>query len=267
MHFERLLGRFSEDEESTDDDVPLAVRARMTKAKTIAGDEEEGEDDGDGADEGNSDRDTGQRQQQRQQQANPSKDALSHEAVWQRWTSSHRAIYSPFVYAPDMVASAHPFGVYAPGTMPEQPGRPAHPRHATNQDDDDEEEEEDLMPAETDEEALEVELNAEARLDTADARAAAMYEAGVLRELRGAHDAGVPLRRLRKRRRAEETEADGVDGDKGFPMRLRTRKRRKNAGGGEWLPVVEGAEMLKSPDGVKVKSAAMIEDEDEDNIG
>ena len=66
-----------------------------------------------------------------------------------------------------MVASAHPFGIYAPGTMPEQPGRPAHPRPITDQD-----EEEGLMPAETDEEALEVELNADARLDAADAWAA-----------------------------------------------------------------------------------------------
>jgi hypothetical protein len=51
-------------------------------------------------------------------------------------------------------------------------------------DDDDkeeEEEEENLMPTETDEEALEVELRAEARLDAADVRAAAAYEAGMAR--------------------------------------------------------------------------------------
>ncbi|KAF8485700.1 hypothetical protein DFH94DRAFT_807629 [Russula ochroleuca] len=44
--------------------------------------------------------------------------------------------------------------------------RSAHPRNVTDQDDDnkDEREEEDLMPAETDEEALDIELNAEARL-------------------------------------------------------------------------------------------------------
>jgi len=164
-----------------------------------------------------------------------------------------------------LVASAHPFGVYVPGTVPEQPGRPARPRHVTNQDDDDEEEEEDLIPAETDSEALEVELNAEARLDTADARAAAAYEAGVWRELRGEHDVGVPLRKLRKRRRAGGAEADAAGGDDVGPMRLRTRKRRKNERGGGWSPVVEGAEMLKSPDGVKVKSAAVIEDSDSDS--
>ena len=36
------------------------------------------------------------------------------------------------------------------------------------------------------------------------------------------------------------------------------RKRK----GGEWLPIGEGTEMLKSPDGVKVKSATVIENSD-----
>jgi hypothetical protein len=144
--------------------------------------------------------------------------------------------------------------------MPEQPGHPAIPRHVTDQDDDDEdeEEEEDLMPAETDEEALEGELDAEDRLDVADARAAALYEAGAWRELGGAHYAGGPLRRLRKRRRAgTEAREDDVPS-----MVLRPRKRRKTPQGGGRLPVGGGAEMLKSPDGVKVKSAAVIEDSD-----
>ena len=255
MHFEGLLGRFSEGEESADDssDVPLVVRARKGKAKAIARDEEE-------ESYSDEDSDVGQREQQ-QQQANPSKDDRAHDAARYRWPSPHRAIYPPFVYAPDLVAPAHPFGVYAPGTMPEQPGRPAHPRHVTDQDDDDdedEEEEEDLMPAETDDEALEGELDAEDRLDAADARAAAVYEAGVWRELGCAGYAGGPLRSLRKRRRAgTEAREDDVP-----PVGLRPRKRRKNAQGGGWLPVGAGAEMLKSPDGVKVKSAAVIEDSD-----
>jgi hypothetical protein len=231
----------------------------MRKAKAVASDE--GEDESEDADEGDGDGDTGVGQRERQQQANPPKDAQAHEAAWPHWSSSHRAIYSPFVYAPDLVASAHPFGVYVPGTMPEQPGRP---RHITEQDDD-EEEEEDLLPAETDEEALEVELNAEARLDAADARAAAVYEAGVWRDLRGAHDDGVHLRRLRKRRRGGRADADAAGGDDVPPMRLRVRKRRKNGGGDGWLPVAEGAEMLKSPDGVKVRSAAVIDDSDSDS--
>jgi len=41
------------------------------------------------------------------------------------------------------------------------------------------EEPEDLIPAETDDEVLEAELRAEARLDAADASAAAEYEAGL----------------------------------------------------------------------------------------
>ena len=272
MHFDRLLGRFSEDEESTDDDddVPLAVRARMKKDKAITWDEDAAK--GDSADEGDSGNDADIGQRKLQQEAYLSKGARVHDS-WQPWSSSHRAIYSPFVYAPDLVASAHPFGVYAPGTTSEQPSLPAYSRHVTAQDDDDNDEgdEEDLMPAETDEEALEVELNAEARLDAADARAAAAYEAGVWRELRGAHDAG--QRRLRKRRRTGGVEAEveaGGDEDEVLPrmrLSLRPRKRRKDSGGSRWLPVVEGVEMLKlkSPDGIKVKSAAMIEDSNSDS--
>jgi hypothetical protein len=63
---------------------------------------------------------------------------------------------------------------------------------------DDGDDEEDLMPTETDEEALEVELKAEARLDVADARAAAMYEASIWHELRSVHNAGASLQRSRK---------------------------------------------------------------------
>jgi hypothetical protein len=231
-HFERLAERFSEGEESEDeDDVPLAVRARMRMAKATASDEDEDEDVN--TSEGES--------EQQQQQAGPSNDSQAHDAAWQRWSSSssHRGIYSPFVYAPDLIAPAYPFGVYAPGTMPElgHPS-PAHSCHVTYQDDDDddeeEEEEENLMPTETDEEALEAELRAEARLDAADARAAAAYEAGIWRELRSAHKAGASLRRSRKRRRSgdgEEVEVEmGEGGDDVSPtsMRLRTGKRRKN---------------------------------------
>jgi hypothetical protein len=132
----------------------------------------------------------------------------------------------------------------------------------TDQDDEDgDEEEEDseaLLPAETDEKALEVELNAEARLDAADSRAAAVYEAGVWREIRGAHNASGPLRRLRKRWRAgaEAGVGEGVVP----PMGFRTCNRRKNGQDGGWLPMgaSERVGMLKSPDGVKVKSAAMM---------
>ena len=33
--------------------------------------------------------------------------------------AAHREIYSPFVYAPDLIVPAHPFGVYALGTTPD----------------------------------------------------------------------------------------------------------------------------------------------------
>ena len=56
------------------------------------------------------------------------------------------------------------FGVYTPGTVPEQPGQPGHPTHATDPDDEDESEgeEEDLMLTEMNDKALEVELDTEA---------------------------------------------------------------------------------------------------------
>jgi hypothetical protein len=122
----------------------------------------------------------------------------------------------------------------------------------TNQDDDDddEEDEEDLMPTGTDEAALEVELKAEERLDAADVRAAAAYEAGIWRELRSASahkDVDTSLRRSRKRRRS---------GDGEEVARLLTRKRRMNvrAGAGGYDDEEADLEMFKS--------AAVIEDSD-----
>ena len=57
--------------------------------------------------------------------------------------------------------------------MPEKSGRSAHPLYVlTDQND----EEEDVMPLEAEDQALEVELITEVRLDTADARAVAAYE-------------------------------------------------------------------------------------------
>jgi hypothetical protein len=267
MHFGRLVERFSEGEESEDDDddddddMPLVVRAR----KAIASDEDEDED---------VNTSVGEREQQ-QQRAGPSKDVQATEAAWQRWSSSHRAIYSPFVHAPDLIAPAHPFGVYAPGTTPEL--ALAHSSHVTYQDYDNEEEEEedldlDLMLAETtDEEALEVELKAEALLDAADARAAAAYEAGIWRDLGGTSGASL-LRRSRKRRRSGDGEGVEVavameeggedDGDDMLPSIVRARKRRKNsrAGGGGYDEV----DVFKSPgaDGGVNVSAAVIEDSD-----
>ncbi|KAH9971645.1 hypothetical protein BJV74DRAFT_889311 [Russula compacta] len=295
-HFEVLLGRYSEGDESTDgegdeeEDVPLAVRARMKKGKAIArnGDEDEEEDEGEG--EGS------------EQQAGPSQDADAqvYEVPGRHWSSSaHRAIYSPFVYAPDLVAPAHPFGVYTPGTTPEQLlGSPSahlhhHHHHLADSDadededgdgdadDDDpllEEEQDELMPAETDAALLEAELRAEALLDVADARAAAAYEAGLWRELGGSPGGGAGrslLRRRKRKRRADaaelETEArEGEGEDDGG--RLPPRKRRKNVllgggGGGRCTPMAVSADALKSPDGVKVKSAAVIENSDSEDLG
>ena len=108
--------------------------------------------------------------QELQQQAGPSTDAQAHDAAVPHWLP-HRTMYTPFVYAPNLIAPAHPFGVYALGTTSGLPGTSTLPRHATDTDAA-EDEDKDLMLAETDNEALEAELRAEALLDAADACAA-----------------------------------------------------------------------------------------------
>ena len=89
------------------------------------------------------------------------------------------------------------------------------------------------MPAETDEEALEVELNADARLDAADAcfRRCTRLVCGASLEVR-----------MMMVCLCGDCASDGA---------LEERKRKR--------------EMLKSPDGVKVKRAAVIEDSDSDS--
>jgi hypothetical protein len=87
------------------------------------------------------------------------------------------------------------------------------------------EEEEDFMPSVTDEGALEMDLSAEARLEVADARAAAEYEACVWRELRGSHDGdGMGVRMRRRKRRPADAEA--AVGDDHHSVRL--ARKRKN---------------------------------------
>ena len=259
-HFGALLERFSEGEESmeSDDDVPLAVRAQMTKGKAVACNEGEDEDDDD-----DQAGDVGEGDQQ-QQKAGPSTDSQARDAAGPHWSLTPREMYYPFVYAPDLIAPAHPFGVYTPGTTPDQQGSSTSAllRHAADDDDGEEdgdmeawqEERKDLMSAETDDEALEAGLRADARLDAADARAAAEYEAGVWREHRGVGRGG-PSQRAKKRRAGAE-----MGGNDAHSVRL--RKRRKGASD-RWAPTVAeaGMDALEEPDGVRqVKSAAIIED-------
>ncbi|KAI9454810.1 hypothetical protein F5148DRAFT_984973 [Russula earlei] len=99
-----------------------------------------------------------------------------------------------------------------------------------------EEEEEELMPAETDDEALAVELHEDAKLDEADARAASQYEAGVWRELLGEHGVDMQDTEVPARKRSADEEVGGGDAHS-IPPRKRTRQ---------------------------VKSAALIEDSDDD---
>jgi hypothetical protein len=90
-------------------------------------------------------------------------------------------------------------------------------------------------------------------------RAAAEYEACVWRELRGSHDDdGMGVRLQRRKRRPADAEAAADDDHHSVRP---ARKREKVAlGGYETTPT----DMLKSPDGVRVNSAAVIESSDPD---
>ncbi|KAF8274632.1 hypothetical protein EI94DRAFT_1793925 [Lactarius quietus] len=227
-HFDGLLERFEEDSEESEEDVPLAllVRRRDDDDDDDSEEEEEGEEEGMWTDEEGEQQHVGTRY------------------------SRHREPYTPFVHAPDLVAAAHPFGIYAPGTIPDPLGAISEGVHRPY-DEDSEDSEEGLMPDETDDEALEVELAGEALLDTVDARADAVYEAGVWREIRGA--VMRTRRRTRKRPALEEEEQRQHE----RLVRPTPHKRRK-------IVRERTAEALRSPDGVIVKSAAMIENSDSD---
>jgi hypothetical protein len=243
-YFEGLLARFEESEEESEDDIPLALllmRSRKSKQDIVRGSESEEDivrdSDNDEDEDGDwTDEDAGPVLQSQSQ-------------------SRHREPYAPFVYAPDLIAPSHPFGVYAPGTIPEPLGAISDGvrwRSETIQQQQHDEDSEDLiMSDETDDEALEVELAGEALLDALDARAAVAYEAGVWRELRAAPRGTRKRHGTRKRTAPMEVEDERVH-------LMPLRKRRKTVRGGS-------ADALKSPDGVNVKSAAMIEDSDSDS--
>jgi hypothetical protein len=80
------------------------THARIGKGKTIARSENENDDVGEG-------------DQELQQQAGPSTDVQAHDAAVPRWLP-HRTVYTHSYTSPDLIARAHPFGVYAPGTTP-----------------------------------------------------------------------------------------------------------------------------------------------------
>lgn len=241
-YFDGLLARFSEGEEESEEDVPLALLMQERKAAAVRGASQGGDEDEDEEDSVDDDIWSDEDDEEDEQHGPTATRAPPRP-------SRHRETYAPFVYAPDLITPAHPFGVYAPGTIPDPLGAISdgvHRRPAAMQYDEDSEEDVDLMPDETDDEALDVELAGEALLDAIDARAAAAYEAGVWRELRGAPR---PQRRTRKRTAPE------VEREHAYPVR--PSKRRKTVR-------LKSVDALKSPDGVKVKSAAMIEDSDSD---
>jgi hypothetical protein len=92
--------------------MPLAVRARIRKGKAISRDEDVDDEDEDEID------DSRESNQEQQPQTGPSTVAQAHDAAAIHW-SPHRTMHTPFVYAPDLIVPAHPFGIYAPGTTPD----------------------------------------------------------------------------------------------------------------------------------------------------
>jgi len=158
------------------------MQGRIRKGKAIDRNKQEDDDDDDDDREANSD--AGVSEGEQQQQTGPSKDTQVHESKELRWSTNYRMMYSSSVYAPDMIAPAHPFMVYATGTTPESLGSSAHARHVTDEyeNDDKHDDEDDLMPAETDDEAVAVELLAEDSPDGADAHVDAACEDSMWRE-------------------------------------------------------------------------------------
>ena len=165
-------------------------------------------------------------------------------------------MYAPFVYAPDIIVPSHPFTAYPPGTTPDPLGLPQISLHPGRYEA--EEDEDDIMPSETDDEALAAELVAEAQLNPTEVRAAAADEATC-----SASSGDVKTTRAPERGCGDER-----NGRSPRIMRWKTTLIITPCicvSGGEtskagWAAV---ADMLKSPDGVRVKSAAVIEDSDD----
>jgi len=292
-YFEELLARFSEGEEESEEEVPLALLMQNQKAAARSSppvsDKEEKDGDDRSVDDGvwtDEDEESGcttqvlrspllmQNQKAAARSSPPpisdeEKDGDGRSVDDGVWTNEDeesgrttqvardRETYAPFIYAPGL-APAYPFGVYAPGTVPEPLGtitEGVRLRPATAPYDDDagsEDDAEDLMPDSTDDEALKVELAGEALLDAADARAAAAYEAAVWSGLRAA-----PRAQKRRSTRKRTAPGDDVEGEDPRPVQLRKRRKTARAGSADAL--------LRSPGGVDVKSAPMVEDSDSDS--
>jgi hypothetical protein len=241
-HFGALVERFSEGEGNSDgDDVPLAELARIRKGKAIACDDDDDDDDKDEID------DIGESNRELKRQAGPSTDAQAHDPAAPHW-SPHRTMYTPFVYAPDLIAPAHPFGIYAPGTMPDPLSFSTLPDHAADATTDNEEADYD-----EDEEDLMLPRRTRRRSKPSCARSAARRgRCAPGGDIRGCLAAQAPGRRTRRWRceRRSFTESAGAEMDRDGAHSMCLRKRRKDAfEGGGYVPVPVAA--FEEPDGVR----------------
>ncbi|KAI0029417.1 hypothetical protein K488DRAFT_72978 [Vararia minispora EC-137] len=197
-----------------------------------------------------------------------------------RWPDRHMA--QPFVYFPDGVSECYPFGVDARGTRPvvsvmEGRRRAEDERRAML----------DLMPEETDEEALEREIEEEEALEVADARQAEKAIGGVMADLGLEEGEKEPRKKQRRRwqttpvdeKRAEESDSQESEE---VPLRKRRRTVRIQKGNAPEEAPQEDTESAdtrpakkrkvatttslarRPPDGVHIKSAAYVEDSDSD---
>ncbi|KAI0050532.1 hypothetical protein FA95DRAFT_1555659 [Auriscalpium vulgare] len=157
-----------------------------------------------------------------------------------------RTMYAPFIYAPDIVRASHPSGV----ASRHEPNSPGHDRRSGAEDDELVYE----MSSDSDEDMLDEELAAEERLDNEDMRLAAAYELGVWREL-GELNGDREVSRSRKR----EKTVDSAESGEEFGQWARKRKQRRLEKRQNSL----GIGLNEAPDGLRVKSAMIIEDSDE----
>ena len=181
-HFGVSLERFLEGEQSGDsDDVPLAVHAQMGNGKAVAHNEDE--DDSNNKDEVDN---VGEGNQELQQQAGPSTDAQPYNTTvpHSHW-SPHCTMYTPFVYAPNLIAPAHPFSIYTLSTMPGLPCTSTLPYHTADTNAAKDKDKNLMLVTKTANETLKAKLCTEALLNVADACVAVAYEAGLWHKLQG----------------------------------------------------------------------------------
>jgi hypothetical protein len=163
----------------------------------------------------------------------------------------------PFIFLPEAVPELYPFGISAKGTRPA-----ASVTEYLAHEDDERRAMQDLMSESTDEEALEREIINEMKLDELDLEEGARLARETMIEL------GIPMpntlslsSRLRSRTRksTEDVTTDGREGERNSlnPRDFLSEADLKRIGNSAFQSLA-----LRQPDGVHIKSAAIVEDSD-----